>query len=190
MQTAILKLHGCDFSVISFIEWIADALRTIGARVDWLILRPVTRVYIHYDDQPLVDFCHSVFSITSRSGDQFIADFTVEQFGYLEEDWFMPKAEYINTHTTGEWRIASEDDQELTRYHVSSENTLLALKTLIDLICNQMDWRVYGTVSVTDRMAWVREQTQEFRQRWMTDSSVQEITAATVQAVAACPTRL
>ena len=94
MQTAILKFNQCDLSVLSLLCWIRDALRPTGATVDWLMIVSVRPLSIlHYSDEEPVtrNGRHSVLAITTASGEQYIADFTIEQFGYPAELWFLRK---------------------------------------------------------------------------------------------------
>jgi hypothetical protein len=53
VQTAVLKTEGCDIAAYSFNEWLSDSLQTIGARVEWLLLRPYSCLHIHYATDPL-----------------------------------------------------------------------------------------------------------------------------------------
>jgi hypothetical protein len=77
-------------SVICFLERIREALRPIGATVDWLIVFPLRRTYIHHSAHPRTfeEVLHSVFAITTADREQYVADFTIEQFGYSAADWF------------------------------------------------------------------------------------------------------
>jgi hypothetical protein len=162
VQTAVLKTEGCDIAAYSFNQWISDALQTIGARVECLLIRPYPRLYIHYATDPLlVNMWHSVFSITSARGEEFIADFTIEQLGYYGRDWFTKQTEYFETRIEGDWRIASEDDMAKTEEEVLGYTSQTLFKDLVDAVCGEMHWPTCRSLPAADRLNWVTTRTQE-----------------------------
>jgi hypothetical protein len=86
LQTGIARLNMCDATVCLFYGYIEKALQETGATVSWLTPTPKPRLLFHYstsDPNPMVR--HSVFGITSRHSNRFVADFTIEQFGFKSE---------------------------------------------------------------------------------------------------------
>ncbi|EFQ89617.1 hypothetical protein PTT_14049 [Pyrenophora teres f. teres 0-1] len=95
-RLASYKFMHCDYSIILFLMYLERALARYGATVKWLTVK--TRPYVLFHRQyerPDADVRHSVFEITARSGNQYIADFTIEQFGYPGYMWFMNKTVYM-----------------------------------------------------------------------------------------------
>ncbi|KAF2819205.1 hypothetical protein CC86DRAFT_432269 [Ophiobolus disseminans] len=88
LQLAISKLDCCDESFIH-------------ARVDWLIVTVTPQILLHYSQNPAALHVHSVILVTSASGNQYIADFSIEQFGFDTEMWFMPRVQYEQRVTDG-----------------------------------------------------------------------------------------
>ncbi|CAG5174273.1 uncharacterized protein ALTATR162_LOCUS7755 [Alternaria atra] len=104
-QTASNKFNHCDFSIHLFLCYLEPLLSRVGATVIWLAVQAKPHWVIHWEGErpyPLVR--HSVFSITTRSGDEYIADFTIEQFGFASEYWLMRKRDYEERFTTGNTR--------------------------------------------------------------------------------------
>lgn len=95
LQSAARKLNSCDITVNAFLYRLAELLSRVGARVDWYIVRATPLFGMHYDTCNIVAPVHSTFCITTASGTEFIADFTIEQFGYGEEYWFMDQFHYL-----------------------------------------------------------------------------------------------
>jgi len=99
------KFNHCDFSIYLFLCVFEPLLSHVRATIAWLAVEAKPKWVIHwkgYRPDPLVR--HSVFSIKSRSGDEYIADFTIEQFGFESEFWLMCRRDYEVLCTTGKER--------------------------------------------------------------------------------------
>jgi hypothetical protein len=96
------KFNHCDVSIQFFLVYLEPLLAKIGARVEWLAVCPKPRVVFHWaGSTPVPDVRHSVFYITAKTGETFVADFTVEQFGFSEDIWFLPADKYMQVCTRG-----------------------------------------------------------------------------------------
>lgn len=91
---AFPKLHQCDFAVSNMIGPMSDKLREVGAKVDWVIVSPQVKFYLVRPHEEPGSTWHSMFSITSRSGEMYVVDYTLEQFGHHPDNWFLKESEY------------------------------------------------------------------------------------------------
>jgi hypothetical protein len=95
-QCALQKFNLCDSARYSMLTYIIQAVQKVYGRADGVVIdNVVPRMMLAYPgDEPAV--CnHSVCIITSASGEQqYIADFTLEQFGYESESWFLKRSDY------------------------------------------------------------------------------------------------
>lgn len=95
------KHNHCDFSIQLFLIYLEPALKRIGATITWLTVQSKPIIIHHLEGEPPDPFVrHSVFSITTRTGAEYIADFTMEQFGFNIENLLMHKRYYENMYTT------------------------------------------------------------------------------------------
>ncbi|CAA9964566.1 hypothetical protein PTMSG1_07925 [Pyrenophora teres f. maculata] len=116
-RLASYKFMHCDYSIILFLMYLERALARYGATVKWLTVK--TRPYVLFHRQyerPDADVRHSVFEITARSGNQYIADFTIEQFGYPGYMWFMNKTVYMFQSTYAATRQASDGGTQMNLF--------------------------------------------------------------------------
>ncbi|KAF2854221.1 hypothetical protein T440DRAFT_270700 [Plenodomus tracheiphilus IPT5] len=158
IRNAIPKLNMCDYAVLVFLPYLTDVPRKINARVDWLFI----------EFQPLFNLClegcelpkspkHSIFSITTSGGEQFIADFTIEQFGYHGRYWITPKAEYLEQYTTnGAYHIATDDDKEIIQDFVNIDRVGNMFQHATYLVCSAFDWQAYCQLPLATQKAQIR----------------------------------
>lgn len=107
------KYNCCDYSIRLFLCHLSMRLREVKAEIDWLAVDAKPRLLFHWHRRQLaLRVRHSVFSITTPSGGEYIADFTVEQFGYPSSMWFMTTQEYITQCTTGEMMEQPSDNEK------------------------------------------------------------------------------
>lgn len=161
MQTAVLKLDGCDLGVLAFLPHVTDSLRKFGARVGWLVVHAKPRILIHYSSEHLGEPIHSVFGITSSRGEQFIADFTIEQFGYEADCWFSRKSDYLHHCTQdGKFRLAADDEvaelEEVTASNTHMSSVVETAKTVYE----QLNWKTYEDLPLQERKSWVESSTR------------------------------
>ena len=92
----------CDCSIKLFLVHLASALAIYSATVKWYTVVIKPSILIHWQHEPHTLYVrHSVFEITARSGKKYIADFTIEQFGFPAFMWFMHKETYMHQCTFG-----------------------------------------------------------------------------------------
>ncbi|KAF2128683.1 hypothetical protein P153DRAFT_386798 [Dothidotthia symphoricarpi CBS 119687] len=167
LQTAILKLNYCDFAVYVFLKHIAKSLQTIGARVDWLFVKPNPLMLIHYSDTEPDTPNHSVFIITSQQGERFIADFTIEQFGYPSDWWFKKLGDYIGNcakNINGWWSAADDDDLRNGGKIANPGTVQWDLKMIIEDICKDPEWNMVGEVT-HEQTEWIQTHVEAYYDR-------------------------
>jgi len=151
---AYSKLKLCDISVFAFLPRLQEVLASLGAKAEWIAARPKPKFILHWswNPDPYELSNHSVFLITTQEGEEYMADFTMEQFGYYD-NWIMTKDPYLLNRTgNGEYRVTCQDDH----------NAIAALCQFIDCIrrtaerlCDaydQFDWSVLDGIR-EDRLA-------------------------------------
>lgn len=115
LRRASQKYNNCDYSIRLFLYYLSLRVRGMGAKIEWLTVRAKPRILFHLYGRPLtLRVRHSVFSITTVSGRGYIADFTIEQFGYPSSMWFMRMEECLVQCTTLEEMVqpcACEKDE-------------------------------------------------------------------------------
>ena len=158
IRNAILKADMCDFALLVFLPHVAHVLEKIGARVDWLTLymQPVLRLFRN-GESLRERVLHSVFIITTSNANQFIADFTIEQFGYNSRHWITPKSEYlIEFSADGTFSIAADGHMDLVRLSANQCDFMAIFQHIADDVCSQFDWGTYCRHQLPDRLPWVR----------------------------------
>jgi hypothetical protein len=94
LRKALNVYSMCTMSVIIYLPLLRKALQALGAQVSWhkVLIDPL--IVLDFEGQALGTNCHHVFRIKTATGQEYIADFTVEQFGYFDH-WFMEKDKYV-----------------------------------------------------------------------------------------------
>lgn len=148
MYTSVLKWEMCDFAVQTFIASLKKQLdlRVPGTKVDWITLSVNARIKFRLekptkDEEPR----HSLFLITMPDADEeteFVADFTVEQFGYSGDGWFMEKGEYLdNVAATREYSVRDVEEEirqsDEAEWWEAAEKEGMARLTII---CDELRW--------------------------------------------------
>jgi hypothetical protein len=81
-------------------------------------------VFYYSTFKPNLKVRYSVFLITSKTRQQFIADFTIEQFGFKPRMWFIKKEDYVRKCTLDKLvRKPSKEELEQARHSVFSKRT-------------------------------------------------------------------
>ncbi|KAF2865818.1 hypothetical protein BDV95DRAFT_651916 [Massariosphaeria phaeospora] len=161
LARAVQKLNLCDHALEVMKDAIAEKLREIGARVEWLRLIPLPRFIVHSSDEPPQVYTHSVFAITSASGAQYIADFTIEQFGFDRSMWFMTCSDYMEQCSEdGNWWLHTEEDQlEMDSMRPPSDvQDEAAVKGIVDGLCARLNWDELYSMAGEDRIEYIRGQ--------------------------------
>jgi hypothetical protein len=119
------KYDQCDTSIRVFLIYLLPALKMIGAKIEWHTVISNPKVVFHYSTfKPEPKVRYSVFLITSKTGQQFIADFTIEQFGFKPRMWFMKKEDYVRKCTLDKLvSKPSKEELEQARHSVFSKRT-------------------------------------------------------------------
>jgi hypothetical protein len=164
MQTAILNYSQCDLSIVCFLESIREALRPIGATVEWLLInsiQPLSILHYPYEKPNTGGIRHSVFAITTANREQYVADFTLEQFGYPAELWFLKKAEYAVrfAEVFATWCIASEQDMEANWETAHRDQRHILICT--NAVCGEISWPSYRKLPADECMSWVEARARE-----------------------------
>jgi len=136
LQDAYLKLNSCDFALESMIESINSKLQGFGAKAEWLLVHARAKFLLKYSENDTTPW-HSVFGITSANGAQFIADFTIEQFGHSRHSWFLTQSDYLDKYTeNGERKVAPVEHQ------ADNQQDEVELECLLEvtLLCDELDW--------------------------------------------------
>jgi len=95
------KYNHCDFSIQLFLIYLEPVFKEIGATITWLAVQVKPYVVYHLEgEQPDPFVRHSVFNIRTQTGAEYIADFTMEQFGFNINDFLMHKRDYQDAYTT------------------------------------------------------------------------------------------
>jgi hypothetical protein len=169
LQRAYMKLNQCDFSLEAMLSPIREKLEELGAQVEWLVVEPRAKILLQlwHDDEFIK---HSVFGITSSSGAQYVADFTIEQFGHTADDWFTTQADYLERFTSdGKCEVAPESHQ---KNHEQTEFEIEELLKL-EMMCWDLDWKELETMDRKERLEFVREAAIEaFEDNWDDDGDV------------------
>lgn len=96
---ALSKNLECRTAMSAFLEPMRKDLASIEAQVDWYQLTPNRTISIEYHNAGLpTPITHSVFLITHEKG-RFIADFTREQFGYIDGAWLLTSDAFWDKYT-------------------------------------------------------------------------------------------
>ena len=164
-QRACLISNLCDFGLEITLRPISAQLQKLGARADWLLVSAAPRMLLHFDDKDPEICRHSVLAVTSKGGEQYIADFTVEQFGYPEEYWFMKKADYMEQCTRdGHWRLAGDDDLKAADQGAEDElegDISTRLDNKVRETCRGLDWEKLEKLGRVERIEVVQRTARE-----------------------------
>jgi hypothetical protein len=112
---------------------------------------------MQYDTANVEAPVHSVFCYTSTSGPEFIADFTIEQFGYGEEYWLMDKYHYL-LECTKDTKYGILDEPEIAETgedqveYESAVQLVTALRSVFDAI----NWTQICRLPADEQLEWVR----------------------------------
>jgi hypothetical protein len=110
-QSALQKLNLCDVATYSMLPYITPVVQKYHARADWLVIdNVVPRITLVYPGQKVEAIQHSVCLVTSATGKQYIANFTIEQFGYDGSMWFTKRSDYHRLVCSGYGGLSADDE--------------------------------------------------------------------------------
>ncbi|KNG44083.1 hypothetical protein DDE82_002166 [Stemphylium lycopersici] len=141
-----LKYNHCDYSIQLFLIYLEPLLREVGAKVEWFAVGAKPMVLFHSLPRPAQLYIrHSVFIITTTRSEEFIADFTIEQFGFPDAWWFMEKTAYLRLCTIG-LTIKQPSAEEVARARAGEIRTPMPRDAIAFAICDSVyldDWMTY-----------------------------------------------
>jgi hypothetical protein len=157
-QAAYPKLNTCDIACQSMIGPIADKLRETGAKVSWLLIKPrvkfLLRTAASYAHGKQGAAIHSILSITTASGEEYIADFTIEQFGHPKRDWLMKKSKYMEKYAKNGFNVVAP------KSHKDEDGECeepLERRLELEVFCCELDWDVLKELNREGRLRKVAE---------------------------------
>ncbi len=160
MQMALLKFSTCDFVTFTFLPHIAKALENIGARVEWWYVRMKPRYLIHFEPDEFTEPDHAMIAITTASDEKYVADLSIEQFGYSGQEWFNTSAAFVDNHTsTGIWTVPQKEELAAFEPSLRQNAFCKSLYHRATKICGELDWTHYFTLPADEREAWIEAKT-------------------------------
>jgi hypothetical protein len=149
------KYNFCDTSIHIFLTYLLPALQMIGAKIEWHTVISNPRIVFHYStSKPRPKVRHSVFLITSKTGQQFIADFTIEQFGFKPQMWFMKKESYVRKCTLDE-PVSKPSVEELEQARHGVFNKITRVGWLVRYVCENGELWMWERLDSKSRMKWL-----------------------------------
>jgi hypothetical protein len=113
LQPALIVRNKCDSAVSVTIELALEMFRGTSVSVEWLVLVPKPRVLFAIEGDPFHLCQHSVLLINDTTEKiEYVADFTIEQFGHDASEWFQRRDTYIKYY------CATTSSRYLTNYEV------------------------------------------------------------------------
>ncbi|EUC47598.1 hypothetical protein COCMIDRAFT_89564 [Bipolaris oryzae ATCC 44560] len=158
------KYNHCDYSIRLFLGHFLRCLGEVNAKIEWFAVDAKPLLLFHWYSNPLqLKVRHSVFSITTRSGEEYIADFTIEQFGYPSTMWFMEKKEYVENCTTGQKMRQPCEDEVASA--MKGEIEMTRKVEVVRELCRELDFRRWRRWDENARVTWLEERVQEALKR-------------------------
>lgn len=158
------KYNHCDYSIRLFLGHFLRCLGEVDAKIEWFAVDAKPLFLFHWYGNPLqLKVRHSVFSITTRSGEEYIADFTIEQFGYPSEMWFMGKQEYVEKCTTGQ-EMMQPCEMEIASAMEGKIETTGKVEVIREL-CRKLDFRAWRRWDEDSRIEWLEKVVEEALKR-------------------------
>ncbi|KAI8940656.1 hypothetical protein NX059_001926 [Plenodomus lindquistii] len=155
IRKAIPKLNMCDAVTLALLPHVTDILQKINARVDWLTVdfQPLFQLR---DEGSNFSGSHSILSITTSSGEQFIPDFTIEQFGYHERYWLTSKPDYLQSYTMdGSYALVTEEHLDMVRFFAHVTPASHSFQRVADAVLGTFDWTAYSQLLPAARRPWI-----------------------------------
>lgn len=154
------KYNHCDYSIRLFLGHFLRCLREVNAKIEWFAVDAKPLILFHWYGNPLqLKVRHSVFSITTKSGEEYIADFTIEQFGYPSAMWFMEKKEYVEKCTTGQEMMQPCEEEIASAMQGEIEMTCKV--EVVRELCRRLDFRRWRRWDKDSRVEWLEQRVQE-----------------------------
>jgi hypothetical protein len=163
---AYVKQYYYDFAMETMFSPISARLQKIGARVNSLAVVVDPIIVLHFAGDEPQDLVHYMFAVTSQYGEQYITNFTIEQYGFPEEYcWFMKMTRYMDLCTIdGNWKVAKDDVLDLTRDGMGGRNLDAGNRKMYRALrkaCWELDWDGLDALDRDERMAVVKKKAGE-----------------------------
>jgi hypothetical protein len=117
---------------------------------------------------------HSVCIVRSATGEQYIADFTIEQFGYPVDMWFMRWSEYRDKVCEDGGELADEEWAEYTE-EMSEGDDLYVLMHALREACRCVGDTIFRTVGEREREEYVIKCALGAVEVWDVDEEVEAL---------------
>ncbi|KAH9872923.1 hypothetical protein J1614_005318 [Plenodomus biglobosus] len=158
IRYAIPKLNMCDYVSAVFLPHLTNVLQQINARADWLIVELQPHFLLRFAGYELPEHqAHSTFSITTSSGEQFVADFTMEQFGFHPQYWLSSKTDYLNWYTVNcEYRLHTDEETTVMKSYADYDSLAVNLQRATDAVVGAFDRQAYSQLPIASRRPWIR----------------------------------
>ncbi|KAF2451765.1 hypothetical protein P171DRAFT_438440 [Karstenula rhodostoma CBS 690.94] len=160
IKRGLMVWNECDFAVQTLFHSLQKQLSGSlpGTRVQWLSV-DIAPIFIFREpdagaDDPVP--AHSAFFITlPGDGGEFVVDFTIEQFGYGRERWFLPFEEYKAMTCDGSWYIYEYEDRGVDLQNAFTDEHLRSQRVMREL-CDEVDWVVVQQMAESDCAAFMK----------------------------------
>jgi hypothetical protein len=161
LQLSILKINMYDLAVHPALPYLTTALQKICARVAWLVVGATSKCMFHYFPDEVRQGLHSVFIVTSTTGNQYIADFTLEQFDFEANMWFVKENDYYDQVTDKQyWRLADQDCVEEIEGSIARHSAMLSTLLAVQEVAGYVDKAEYEELGEEDKEAWLKDRTR------------------------------
>jgi hypothetical protein len=165
-QSALQKWNLCDVATYSMLPYITPVVQKYHARADWLVIdNVVPRITLVYPGQKVEAIQHSVCLITSATGKQYIADFTIEQFGYDGSMWFTKRSDYHRLVCSGYGGLSADDEwyewMDGLTDDGSDQTFLYKACQAARKACGMVGTKPFERLKGQERIDWMRDRAAE-----------------------------
>jgi len=146
------KYNHCDFSIQLFLIYLEPVFKEVGATITWLTVQVKPLIVYHLEgEQPDPFVRHSVFNIMTQTGAEYIADFTMEQFGFNINNFLMRKMDYKDAYTTNR-KIPQPRTEEVERARRGEFKDWNGKGWVVREVCRIMTLRSWNIVDERTRL--------------------------------------
>ncbi|KAH8727721.1 hypothetical protein GQ44DRAFT_824560 [Phaeosphaeriaceae sp. PMI808] len=159
IQLAIQKYNHCDTTGFVLIPYLGIALREISAGIGWITSKVYPWIVLTHGNEDVETFRHSAMVIISSTGSVYVADFTLEQFGFGSEQWFWDWDSYVEQVCGGEVPVLQNVILELavTKAIIDMRGGVTVCDSIIhacDMVRNE-----FWAMDLNDRLVWLKDRT-------------------------------
>lgn len=164
---AYTKWNLCDYSCLCFFEPLRVQIveKLEGATIEWLRVNPKPLFIFRDAANPEgLDPFHSALLITLLDeGGRWVIDFTIEQFGFDRDMWFLTEDAYRSIVARDVWATLEYEEKyrDLVTQATLHPNFILSFQVL-QKICEDLDWKVVeDEFDPEDRRKYLMETAKE-----------------------------